>query len=84
VEKQPVEQAGSTLVETSAGLSFGPWSSLASDLRRSSMKTESTPELRPQVQGVTNRTIPLTMMAMSLALGASPAEMTAGTSQAEG
>ena len=46
---------------------------------------ESTPEVTPQVQGVPkiNRTIPVTMMAMSLALGASRAEMPTGTNRAE-
>ena len=54
-------------------------------LAAAAVYAESTPELRTPTQGVTNinRTIPLTVMAMSLALGASPADVTAGTNQAE-
>jgi hypothetical protein len=50
-----------------------------------SVYAESTPDVTLQVQGVPNinRTIPLTVMAMSLAVGASPADVTAGANQAE-
>jgi hypothetical protein len=52
-------------------------------LAAAAVYAESTPELRPQVQGITNSTIPLTMMPTSLALGASPAEMPAGVNDAK-